>query len=104
MLEDRHVLTLSRELTKVSELRHLGLNGLKLEGNTIDTILNNNERDIGEAAYKILQEWCQRQKNEHKAYTKLLKALTKCGFDKMATELKKSVEKPKVSSSSSDDD
>ena len=106
-LSDRHLLMLSRKITKVSDLRYIGLKGLKLKGNTIDTILNNNEKDTGEAAYKILQEWYQHQKNKHKAYTKLLKALQKCDFDMIATELKNSVEKPassSSSSSSSDDD
>ena len=58
----------------------------------------NNDKDIWEAANKILQEWCKRQENKHEAYEKLLKALKKCGFVLMATELKDSVENP------SDDD
>ena len=72
-LEDRHVWKLAQKFTKVSDLRTLALNGLKLEGCTIDAKMYNNERDIREAANKILQEWCKGQENKHKAYTKLEK-------------------------------
>ena len=100
-LEDRHVWELAKKFTNSTDLRTLALTGLKLERCTIDAKMCNNERDIWEAANKILQEWCKRQKNQHKAYTKLLKALTNCDFVLMATELKNSVEKPALSSSSS---
>ena len=63
----------------------------------------NNERDIWEAANQILQEWCVRQDNKHKAYTKLLKALKKCGFVLMAQEFKDLVENTLSSSSSEEE-
>ena len=63
-----------------------------------------NETDIQQAAYKILQEWCIRQKNKHKAYTKLLKALKKCNFVSMANELEDLVENTSLSSSEEEED
>ena len=92
---------LSKRFTNSSDLRDIALLGLKLEGYTFDATLYNNDKDIQEAAYKTLQEWAKRQKTEEKAYTKLIKALRKCGFKAMATGLKNSVEN--VSSSSSDE-
>ena len=93
-LEDRHVWELAKKFTNVSDLRTLALTGLKLKGRTFDAKMYNNERDIWEAANKILQEWCQTQEYKHEAYEKLSKALKKCGFLLMATELKESVENP----------
>ena len=99
-LKDRHVWALAKKFTNVSDLRNLTLTGLKLKGLTFDAKMYNNERDIWEAANKILQEWCVRQDNKHKAYTKLLEALKKCGFVSMANELEDFL----VSSSSEEDE
>ena len=102
-LEEEHVWELAQKFANVSELRTLALKGLKLKGCTFNAKMYNNERDIWEAAYKVLQEWCKGQKNKHKAYTKLLKALKKCDFVSMANELEDLVENTSSSSSSSDE-
>ena len=52
----------------------------------------NNYRAIQEAAYKVLQTWFQGKENKQQAYIKLLKALRKCGFAQIATELQESLE------------
>ena len=88
-LTDKHVLIFSWQFTKVSDLRHLGLMGLKLKANIIDTIVNSNKKYTDEGAYKILQKLCKGQENKQEAYTKLSKALKKCGFVSTATELEK---------------
>ena len=85
-------------------LRDMALLGLKLEGYTFDATLYNNNKAIQEAAYKILQKWVERQKNRKRAYRKLLAALKDCGFNLMATELKKSVENYSPSSTSSSEE
>ena len=99
-LKDRHIWGLAQKITNVPDLRSLALTGLKLEGYTIDSTLYNNSQEIQEAANKILGEWVKRQQTMQKAYTKLLKALKKCGFHLMATELKESVENPSSDESS----
>ena len=104
VLKDRHVLVLSKKFTNVTVLRDVAVLGLRLEGHTIDATVYDNDKAIQEAAYKILQEWCKRQKNEHKAYTKLVKALKKSKCNKMAAELKESVENSSPSSTSSSED
>ena len=101
VLKDRHVLVLSKKFTNITVLRDVAVLGLKLEGHTIDATVYDNDKAIQEAAYKILQEWCKRQKNMKRAYRKLLSALKDCGFKLMATELKKSVENSSPSSTSS---
>ena len=103
-LEDRHVWTLAKKFTDVSNLIDLVLIGLKLEGCTIDAKMYQNERDIQQAAYKILQEWCKGQEYKHRAYTKLLKALKKCDFVLMANELEDLVENTSLSSSEEEED
>ena len=94
---------LSKKFTNVSDLRDVAVLGLKLEGSTFDTTVYNNDKDIQETAYKTFQGWAKRQKNDKKAYTKLLKALRKCSFEQIATGLEKSVENESSSSSSSDE-
>ena len=104
ILEDVHVLELAQKFTNMSDLRTLALIGLKLKGYSVDATLHDNDKAIQEAAYKVLQEWIKRQKNKQKAYTKLLAALRKAGFDFMATELQESVENLESSSSTSSSD
>ena len=103
-LKERHIWGLAQKFTNVSDLRSLVLTGLKLEGYTIDSTFYNNSNAIQEAAYMLIKEWSQRQKNNKRAYTKLLEALRKCSFHMMATELKNSVENPSSTSSSSSDE
>ena len=92
-LKDGHIWMLAEKITNVSDLRTLALRGLDLDSNTVDSTTYNNEKAIQEAAYRILQKWLQKQDNKQNAYTNLLAALRNCGFNMMATELKKEVEK-----------
>ena len=91
-MKDRHVWKLAQKFTNVSDLRTLALNGLDLEGYTIDATMYNNDKAIQEASYKVLQTWVQSQADMQIAYTNLVTALKKSGFEQMATELQESVQ------------
>ena len=94
VLKDKHVWEVAQKFTNVPDLRTLALTGLEIKGYTFDAKMYNNERDIWEAANKILQTWVQSQTNMEEAYMKLLTVLRKCEFNLIATELQMSVENP----------
>ena len=68
------LLAVSRKLTKRSNIRTLGIY-LGVEDCKLETILQNNEDDLAEAAYEMLNEWNHGQQNSKEAYTNLWKTL-----------------------------
>ena len=66
---------LSNSITKPKILRTLAVVGLKMKRKTVDTHLQN-EADINDAAYGVLNEWMNTQVNDIQAYTNICKALT----------------------------
>ena len=89
-LEDAHLLEVAQRITDKSELRHLGLNILKVPANKVDSTLTN-ERDIQDAAYTVLQTWYHNQQSRQDAYKSLYRELVNNGRQLWANELKQSV-------------
>ena len=71
---------LSGYITSESDIRHLGLIGLKLPGHVIDTTINNNRSEINMAAYKVLHQWEKSQSDLKEAYATLCAALKQSGM------------------------
>ena len=90
-LEDAHIWNLAKSISNKQQLRDLALNILKLPSKTVDSALYN-EREIQDAAQKVLQTWYDDQENRQVAYWNLYTALYNGGWRFMAGELKQSVE------------
>ena len=65
---------LANDITGETELRKLGIQGLRMEGNVIDSHITNS-RDINSAADRVLFKWLDRQENRKVAYEMLCDAL-----------------------------
>ena len=89
-MEDTHLLEIAQKITSKSELRHLGLNILKVPANKIDSALTN-ERDIEEAALVVLKTWYHNQESRQEAYRNLYTELVNNRRQLWANELKQSV-------------
>ena len=79
---------LSHQITSKQEVRMLGTTGLGVPGNVIDTSLEN-ERDINEAAFRVLKRWYDNQEDNVNAYEQLcaiLKKIGKCSYINYLTE------------------
>ena len=90
-LEDANIWNLAKVISSKQQLRDLGLNILKVPAKTIDSALHN-EREIENAANKVLQTWYQNQRNRQEAYKNLYTALLNNGWKLLAGELRQWVE------------
>ena len=63
-------LNLSKQIATQQELRNLATLGLGMKSYVIDTNLTN-ERDINEAAYKVISQWDESKEDKRAAYTEL---------------------------------
>ena len=68
------VLRLSSRMTSPADIRLLAMNGLQIKKHIVDKHLNN-ERDISEAAFRVLDEWCKNQLNSRVAHSRLCRVL-----------------------------
>ena len=69
-------LNLARQITTQQELRNLATLGLRVKSNVIDTKLTN-ERDINEAALKVIQQWASSKEDKGAAFVELCEILVK---------------------------
>ena len=81
---------MAQRITDESQLRHLGLNILKLSTAKVDSALHD-KKYIQDAAYKVLQTWYVDQESRQEAYRTLYIELLNNGRQLWATELKQSV-------------
>ena len=90
-LEDAHIWNLAKCITSKQQLRDLALNILKLPRYSVDASLYN-EREIQDAAQKVLQTWYDNQETRQEAYRNLYIGLYSNGWRLLAGELKLWVE------------
>ena len=90
-MEDADIWNLAKSITSKQQLRDLAMNILKIPSKTVDSALYN-EREIQDAAQKVLQTWYDDQENRQEAYRNLYTALYNNGWRLLAGELKQSVE------------
>ena len=74
------LLKLSKRINSAMDLRTLATIGLEVEDPIIEGKLYN-ERDINEAALKVLKEWRKGQLDSRIAYNRLREALRKKGVN-----------------------
>ena len=77
---DRYLWKLAKEITSEQDFRDLGLNVLKLPGNTVNLALAN-KRDIDLAAHQILEIWFKQYESREEACENLVSSLKKCGMN-----------------------
>ena len=90
-LNDRHLLKLSGLITSPTDLRKLGIEGLKLSANKIQSALTNNPGDIQEAALSVLSDWKKSYLDRSAAFRDLVTALRKCGMNQLVSKLLENV-------------
>ena len=78
---------LSLLITSPTELRRLGVEGLKLTSSTVQEALTNNPGDIEAAAHDVLSLWRKQYEDQVEAFNDLSAALIKCGMNKQAAQL-----------------
>ena len=86
-LNDAHLLKLSHSITTPTELRRLGIEGLKLKSSTIQSALTNNPGDIHEAALRVLSTWRAQYRYQSEAFREIIAALKKCHMNQLALQL-----------------
>ena len=69
-----HICNVARRLTKVSDIRMLGLH-LGIEDYRITGIIHNKREEIQEAVYEMLTQWRNGQKDCEMAFTNLWNTL-----------------------------
>ena len=74
-LTDKKLHALSTKITKTSELRKLGINGLNLKAEEVEAPITNNPVDINTAAYEMLSGWYKGQPDTKTAFKNLCGAL-----------------------------
>ena len=84
-LTDAQLVLLSEEINLPRKLRKLGIVGLKIDNNIIDSALQNNT-DIVEAAYDVLKQWRDSQPDKTSAYTQICQALTDVKMEMLINE------------------
>ena len=67
-------LNLSRQITTQQELRSLATLGLRVKSYVVDSNLTN-ERDINDAALKVISQWATSKEDNRAAYTELCEIL-----------------------------
>ena len=88
--EDAHLFEMSLRIMDKQELQHLGLKVLKVPSHTVDSATYN-EKEIQDAAHKLLKTWYQNQINREEAYKNLYTALWDNGLRLLAGDLKQLV-------------
>ena len=92
-LEDIHLVELSSLITNPTELRTLGIKGLKLPESIIQSALTDNLGAIRDAAYRVLCTWRKKYKDPVAAFNNLVTALRKCKMYKFASNLTKGAQR-----------
>ena len=87
-LTDKHLWKLSLWISSPKDLRNLGLKGLKLPANKIDSALANKRGDIHAAAYSVLSPWRKKYEDETVAFRDLVAALRECRMNQYVSQLK----------------
>ena len=85
-LEDSHLVHLSEMITSKAQLRSLGIIGLGLKKEVVDTALHNH-RTIEDAAYNVVSTWSLQWTHRSEAFTNLIASLRKCQMNQLANEL-----------------
>ena len=67
-LTDTRISRLSRKLTTQSDVRKLGIEGLRLESEDVDRHISDHKNDIATAAYHIIYDWRKSKDNLTIAY------------------------------------
>ena len=62
------LLKLSRQITDVSNLSSLGINGLEMEASDVQILIHNDKNDISSAAFNLLTEWAKTQTDKITAW------------------------------------
>ena len=60
---DASLLELSKHFVTESDLRDVAINGLRIQGKTVEKHVKDNTKDITSAAYKCFREWLNTQPN-----------------------------------------
>ena len=81
---------LSKQITTQQELRNLATLGLGVKTYVIDTNLTN-ERDINEAALKVIYQWTTSKEDSRAAYTELCVILKRIKWSAYINVLKDDV-------------
>ena len=84
---DIKLVLLSNGITAPSKLRFLATVGLNMDKAFIDSALQNNKDAISEAAYTVLTQWRDSQKNQSFAYREICKALRRMKMDMLITKM-----------------
>ena len=92
-LTDEHLLKLSGWITSPTDLRKLGIEGLKLPESTIQSALTDNPGAIQAAAYSVLSTWRKKYEDPVAAFNNLVTALRKCWMHKFASNLTEGAQK-----------
>ena len=69
------LLNVAFEVSNRSDVLKLGVNGLDMQINEVETSLQNNKDDIRMAMYDVLKKWKNTQGDRRAAYTVLSNAL-----------------------------
>ena len=84
-LTDAMLLNISRRISSPGQLRTLATKGLNLKEHVLEKHLHN-EKDINEAAIKVLKEWKVGQENSTVAYSRLCEILRKVKISSLICE------------------
>ena len=79
---------LSGHITNAYDLRSLGIDGLRVEANKVDTLIHNHPNDISSAAYDLLRDWSKTQPNKIIALERMLEALQRVKMSSLITEIR----------------
>ena len=74
-------------ITSKAQLRHLGIIGLGLKKEVVDTALYNHRTNIEDAAYNVVTTWSLQWRHRSEAFTNLIASLRKCQMNQLANEL-----------------
>ena len=85
-LSDVMIQRLSCKITNVSELHKLGIDGLRLKAEEVDSHINNYHDSIVTAAYHTIKHWCKSQPNRGFAYNCMCNALNNIGMGLLIKE------------------
>ena len=72
---DAKLFELSQKFTDSHDLRDFALNGLKMNGDTVERHIKKSPNDITSAAYTLFREYVQKHKNKEIAITEIKLAL-----------------------------
>ena len=96
-LNDVHLVKLSRLITTETELRRLGIEGLKITESNIQSALTDIAGNIRMAAHSVLSPWRRKYQDQSEAFRDLIAALEKCDMNQYTSQLKS---QPRAGSSS----